>query len=359
MKLLRLLIRVKVMKQSYLSHDQRYLAYGSKGLATFSCSVHVYDLINKTLLTYNFAPNDIYTEVYSVAGLEFSEDGKRLFVSIYNGGIKYIDLMNGSVHDVAGSANLGSSHIELASDGFMYVSNGTALKGFDPNLPNPTITKTISGIPNPLTNVSFFSDNYAIYTLPHQVDGMNYNEPFKAMGCFPLKDYKNVQSSNGSLPSITNNYVKIKTTDNVTVNSGKSAVFKAGKEILLQPGFEAQLNSDFTAIIEGCPDFTPEDCGSTYRIGKFENDDFVELSKNISATPNPTNGEILVTLNIENLESSNGGIYDSKGNIVMRILPELIRKNKFDLNISSLPSGLYFIKIHNDENVFVEKLIKN
>jgi hypothetical protein len=106
-----------------------------------------------------------------ITGLEFSADSKKLFFTKKSGGIGCIDLSTGNVDQavltsisVSGATDLGNSQLELASDGLIYGSNGTQLKGFDPFSASPSIIKTIAVI-NPLSTSS------GIYTLPDQIDG--------------------------------------------------------------------------------------------------------------------------------------------------------------------------------------------
>jgi hypothetical protein len=83
----------------------------------------------------------------------------------------------------------------------------------------------------------------------------------------------------------------------------------------------------------------------------------IDLS-NIRVYPNPTTGELRIEngeLRIENIE-----IFDLIGNLSPISSPvwKEMSKGRFEVNISHLPPGIYFIRIQTETGVKVKKVIK-
>jgi hypothetical protein len=102
-----------------------------------------------------------------------------------------------------------------------------------------------------------------------------------------------------------------------------------------------------------CPDNTEsepsnEECGSV--IVSIE-----ELQNDIKIHPNPTDGELTIEngeLKIENVD-----VYDMMGRKVQSF--DFLNLKSETLNISSLPAGVYFIRIQTENGTVIQKVVKN
>ncbi|MBO9698802.1 MAG: T9SS type A sorting domain-containing protein [Sporocytophaga sp.] len=328
-----------------LSHDQRYLAFGTQ--ASDVPYIYVYNLDNNTYETY--FP---FSNWGRIAGVEFSKDGKSIFAAEYiTNKIYKIDLNSHASTEVQGSFGLGTSQLELAYDGYIYASNGTQLKGFDPSAASPSIVKTIN-VSNP---ISYDADGN-VYTLVDQIDGLKYSAPFSIPSCLGLKTYSGVNSgSGGGLPSMTQNYEIIKTSGSVIVNTSTSVTFKAGVSIDMEPGFEAQNGSIFDASIQSCAAAQIPNCSSTYRMAEESFD--VALTSSLVLSPNPTSGNFSVQCNFELSENVIGTISNSQGEAVMTITPGMFNGNMLEVSMGGFPKGLYYLNIKNGNEQYGKKVV--
>ncbi|WP_428742545.1 T9SS type A sorting domain-containing protein [Tenacibaculum sp.] len=74
--------------------------------------------------------------------------------------------------------------------------------------------------------------------------------------------------------------------------------------------------------------------------------------------PNPASSMIYLTFSKSDSSSANINIYNTIGQSVLVIKKE-IRNNKVSLDVSSLPSGTYFLNINNETQVISKKLVIN
>jgi len=325
-----------------LSHDQRYLAFAwAESMVPKIC---VYDLLLNT-----YQEKGI-TGLWqgSFSGIEFSKDGNSIFAAeSYTDKIYKLNLKDGTFSDVGGSSDLGDSQLELAYDGYIYASNGTQLKGFDPDAASPTITKTIT------VSNSISGD---IYTLVDQIDGLKYSAPFSIPSCLGLKTYSGVNSgSGGGLPTLTQNYEKIKTSGSVVVNTSTSVTFKAGVSIDLEAGFEAQSGSSFEASFQSCAATQIPNCSSTNRVAE----EFIDaaVTTSLALSPNPTSGNFSLQCNFDLAENVFGIISNSQGESVMTITPGMFSGNKLEVNMEGFPKGLYYLNIKNGSEQYGKKVV--
>ncbi len=130
--------------------------------------------------------------------------------------------------------------------------------------------------------------------------------------------------------------------------------------------------------IEANPGFTFSHWQSLYQIRSqdqnenitysFDQDDqitafFTETSSRHKPliTPNPFNDLINISLVLPNATEFSGGIYDTKGQLVLEI-PTSLRNaglQSIDLSLIDLPDGLYFLRVIGEEDWPAVKLIKN
>lgn len=328
-----------------LSHDQRYLAFGAH--ASNVPYIYVYDLDNNTYETYypfmNFG---------SISGIEFSKDGKSIFAAEdVTNKIYKIDLNSHASTEVQGSDGLGTSQLELAYDGYIYASDGTYLKGFDPDAASPSIVKIIN-VSNPIT----YDADGNVYTLVDQIDGLNYSAPFSIPSCLGLKTYSGVHSgTGGGLPSLTQNYEEIRTSGSVVANTSTSVSFKAGVSIDLEAGFEAQSGSRFDATFQSCASVQIPNCSSTNRLADVSFD--AAVATDLALSPNPTSGNFSVQCNFDLAENVYGVISNNLGESVMNITPDMFNGNKLNVNMEGFPKGLYYLNIKNGNKQYGKKVV--
>ncbi|GAL84620.1 hypothetical protein MYP_1848 [Sporocytophaga myxococcoides] len=288
------------------------------------------------------------------SGIEFSRDGLSVFGAerITNKIYKF-NLLDNSVSEVAGSSGLGLSQLELAYDGYIYASNGTQLKGFDPEAASPSITKTIT-VPNPISG--------GIYTLVDQNDRVDYSNPFNMPECLGWITLSGLNSANpipsSNLWSEYFGYQKIKTLGSVVVNTGTSVLFVASGSIELNPGFEAEYGSTFEAFVEEC--WTPEvpdwvTCPPTNRIAEESFD--VAVPSGLVLSPNPTSGVFSIQCNFDLTEDVYGMISNSRGESVMTITSGMFNGNMLNVNMEGYAKGLYYLNIKNGNDQYDKKVV--
>ena len=82
-----------------------------------------------------------------------------------------------------------------------------------------------------------------------QLSAANMKFTFLNVSCCPYDFTVGSSTNRSSVPTATN---VLRTDGTVTVASGKSASFKAEREVVLKPGFTAANGSSFTAAIDDC-----------------------------------------------------------------------------------------------------------
>lgn len=109
--------------------------------------------------------------------------------------------------------------------------------------------------------------------------------------------------------------------------------------VLLDTGFETQLNSIFLAKVQ-----TP--CAL---LGLHEN----EFEKSISIYPNPTNDVLNIYSKTTILSAD---LFNLNGRIILSINPNSL---DFKINLDAYESGIYLLKVDSDNGSSIQKIIKN
>ena len=131
------------------------------------------------------------------------------------------------------------------------------------------------------------------------------------------------------------------TNGNVSLNSGQSLTIKAGNEIVFSDGFEASAGSELNAYISQQPAYlyatapTPP----SINVATVRRIDATEMINTVVIYPNPTMDE----LNIQ----TNGKVKPLKI-VIMDVMGKeiMVLDNPTDvINISQVPTGIYFIDI--------------
>lgn len=248
----------------------------------------------------------------SYSGVEFQENGSndRVFYSVENtsgdNGIFYVNEDGSSVspNPVLSSNTFNKSHIERGTDGLLYVSDGTTLRGINGTAATPTLGPSLS-ISNPLLN--------GFYSLPDQLDGENYGNSPVLPVCDAVEVYNNVSSNaagTGSLPRFTEVSNSITASNSITssavnVVAGSQVEFKAQNEIILRPGsgndngFRAVAGSEFRAYIDDCRlaatcNLTSNRIALVVEDGSTSEKLELDEALSIEVFPNPTTGRITI-----------------------------------------------------------------
>ena len=149
-----------------------------------------------------------------------------------------------------------------------------------------------------------------------------------------------------------------------TIANGANIIYDSKTQITLQAGFHAVAGSTFSAVIEGCSTNTLSEHHSTVhldnRMTEEENltnplslEKKLEEKALIRVFPNPTTGNFTVDGNFQaaaiQLFTANGQLLKTR---VQQNLP-------FEMDISGLPSGLYFIRAFSEGNeVLMKRIVK-
>ena len=136
-----------------------------------------------------------------------------------------------------------------------------------------------------------------------------------------------------------------------TLNNEATAIYHAGKEVVLKPDFEALNGSTARFYIEDC------DSGFAARQSLQEENNYMITEEEIRIFPNPASG----TLNIIREGNTITGIqlYSSDGKL---ILEKDNNRNEalFALDISNISKGLYLLNIEtSDGTIFRKQIIKD
>lgn len=133
-------------------------------------------------------------------------------------------------------------------------------------------------------------------------------------------------------------------TSSGTVENGSVVTFKAGQTILLKPGFQAQANITFRALIESC---TPE-ANARLVIPSTEEQLSFYPALDLQIFPNPYRTETNIRYTLPETARVDIRIYDIYGQLVAQPLPAQQQEaGKYGLSFSAaeLPAGIYLVVI--------------
>lgn len=260
-----------------LSHDGSMLAF-SNGFRGKICVIH----LNPATGTLNTALGTAGVSMYSMPasssayGIEFTPDGSRIYVSDnYSTGIRYLTLSSGVVSGViSGTANWGSSYLELAydpggnhkigvvayTDKLGYLSSITS---------TPTFTNTAVSVYPGKDPIS------GIRRLPKQIDGEDYVARFASVppntkACCAFNNGIDVQAYNvtttqtwsgtnpinGTAQLVVGQELRVKTGVNLTITNVTVRFLEQAK-LVIEPGARLTIN--------GTTHLTSTDCNSMWK----------------------------------------------------------------------------------------------
>ena len=156
-----------------------------------------------------------------------------------------------------------------------------------------------------------------------------------------------------------------------TINSGGTANYKAGNQVVLQQGFHAQNGAIFRAYIEGCSPGAVNSAqintgniatsGSNVSSAILKNRLYSrkELSSEIRMSPNPVKDLLHVQLYDKALGELTIQVFNMTGTLVYVYKASMNTGKQHQLDLSSLKAGLYLVKIiDNKQTVFRRKIVK-
>ncbi len=138
-----------------------------------------------------------------------------------------------------------------------------------------------------------------------------------------------------------------------TINYGANVIFNGGNSVVLGEFFKVENDSFLEIHTTGCSILPPEhrkltstDSSSKLVANSFDND-FIQLY------PNPNSGLLNYDVKTDALISIS--IIDYKSGIVVKEIPNI--ENKGVLDLTSLNSGLFYIKIIVNRDIYTRKIV--
>lgn len=159
----------------------------------------------------------------------------------------------------------------------------------------------------------------------------------------------------------------VETSGNITIQSGQSYSFRSVGSIVLEPGFTAQVGSNFVAeIVEvddcGQPDGENSDYGIASDLPDYVSKKSEEIISSFIVYPNPTHSLITVSIEAKNKGDVALIISDYTGKTAIKLGKYPVINGNFskEFNLSDLANGVYFIFLTVDnQNILSQKIIKN
>jgi hypothetical protein len=162
------------------------------------------------------------------------------------------------------------------------------------------------------------------------------------------------------------------TAEDITIQAGATAEFKALQEIQINHDFDANTNSEVhiwcTRIFPECTDFSGYKSPATsngLQTETAENNNDIELkfmkrpdANSISIEPNPSSGLFWVNyFNVDNTGMQNICIYELTGR---KIYETKVTGNSYLLDLSGKPKGVYFVVVIDAQmQNYTQKIIIN
>ncbi len=163
-----------------------------------------------------------------------------------------------------------------------------------------------------------------------------------------------------------------------TINNGATALYHAGNEVYLSPGFEAIQGSIFRGYIENCTNnygmrsSSDEDLPETVDEASIDNpypqamsgigsSDLYKITQlpdyeRLEIFPNPTSGKL--TIRIEGISSQPQKIEirNSLGTVIKTL--DFNGSSEYDVDFDGQKAGIYLISIHFIEKVIIKRISK-
>ena len=146
----------------------------------------------------------------------------------------------------------------------------------------------------------------------------------------------------------------------LTVSSGDDGTLApTGSEVTASYGFplDASWNAAETYVVAWIQNATTKEVlNSGSRFDPiFTATNEPSIDANVTISPNPTTGKM--TVNIVGVTPQYLTVQNAVGQVVESV--SLSKSTSYELNLSSLAAGIYFVKVKSSEGVAVKKVIKN
>lgn len=150
-----------------------------------------------------------------------------------------------------------------------------------------------------------------------------------------------------------------------TVNAGDDVTFNAGNYITLNPDFHATTQSVFLAEIQSCVSSSltipEEEHAEARKVAQIQQDAVqanIEQEIRLQVIPNPTQYESIVRFYTKQPKTpSLIHLYNVNGQAVIEQKIEAVKGwNHSSIDVSSLPAGIYIVKVFIDNQQLTEKL---
>lgn len=129
--------------------------------------------------------------------------------------------------------------------------------------------------------------------------------------------------------------------------------YRAGKKIILKPGFKATRGSYFNARIDNlCSNYRQDE-------GEINTSEEALQTLQIELYPNPANELVYINYQLAQASNINISMHNAMGEELYRIAKKSQNtgKHKMSFNIQSLPAGIYYLKIGTQNYMETERLI--
>ncbi|MEM6318314.1 MAG: LamG-like jellyroll fold domain-containing protein [Bacteroidota bacterium] len=150
---------------------------------------------------------------------------------------------------------------------------------------------------------------------------------------------------------------------NGQVEANTKVTFKAGKAILLSPGFHAKANGMFTAVIDPCRNEVEEvetSKEAQSRNNTQPDEPFLINEFDFKLVPNPTSGHTSVQINLAEATAVQLSLLDVRGGLVKQLISrESLAKgpHQFEFDLTNQPAGVYYFVLKQASGLQTRKLI--
>jgi hypothetical protein len=232
-----------------------------------------------------------------------------------------------------------------------YTVSGTYMDTI-PNINGCDSIMTINVNVNTPTNSTFTVDVCDQYTVP------SGDETYTASGTYMdtipnVNGCDSIMTINVNVTTIdlTTSTTGVTITSNDTVGTYQWITCSDNQPIVgeTNQSFTATANADYAVVVTNGPCSDTSLCVAITTVGINE---FTNLNERIEIYPNPTNGVFHINSNIENLIVS---VYSVDGKIVLSNI--IISETNQLIDLSHFESGVYFVKIFNNDKQKTIKLV--
>ena len=144
------------------------------------------------------------------------------------------------------------------------------------------------------------------------------------------------------------------------VHGGAGVTYSAGNTICLQPGFHAEIGSEFLANIQECSIEFPVIPVRRIANNDIAVDPLLIKDKNLINYPNPFSSQTTIAYNLEKEENVSLTVYDLTGKVVDILIDNELQStgsHTVPFDGSYLGTGIYFYALQIGDSVQTQKMI--